>query len=142
MPAKVAIVTGAASGIGLALTRDLVSKGWKVAMGDINQKAGEDLASKLGTSVLFHKTNVSDWNQVAALFKRTWTAWNRIDFYAANAGIDDRESLYGPTSLGDDDEPSKPDVFTVDVDFISSSTAHGCRHTTSARTRTRGGRLL
>lgn len=60
MPAKVAIVTGAASGIGLALTRDLISKGWKVAMGDINQQAGEQLAAKLGTSVIFHKTDVSD----------------------------------------------------------------------------------
>ena len=119
MPTKVAIVTGAASGIGLALSRNLVSKGWKVAMGDINQQTGEQLASELGSAVIFQKTDVSDWNQLAALFKKTWSMWDRIDAYAANAGIDDRESLYGPTSLSDNDEPSKPNLVTVDVNFVS-----------------------
>jgi 15-hydroxyprostaglandin dehydrogenase (NAD) len=119
MPPKVAIITGAASGIGLALTRDLVSKGWNVAIGDINLQAGEELAAELGPTVCFQQTNVSDWEQLAALFKKAWTTWGRIDFHAANAGIDDKESLYGPTSLSDDGEPSRPNLTTVYVDLFS-----------------------
>lgn len=119
MPPKVAVITGAASGIGLALTRDLVSKGWKVAMGDINQQAGSALAAELHPAVLFRQTDVSDWDQLAALFAAAWATWGRIDFHAANAGIDDRESLYGPTSRDGSDEPAKPDVSTVGVDLVS-----------------------
>ena len=119
MPSKVAVITGAASGIGLALTRDLVFKGWNVVMGDINEKTGTSLAGELGNAVRFKRTNVSDWNQLAALFKLAWTTWGRIDFHAANAGIDDRESLYGPTAASEGGEPSKPDLTTVHVDLFS-----------------------
>ena len=119
MPSKVAVITGAASGIGLALTRDLISKGWNVAMGDINEAAGNSLTAELGGGVRFSRTDVSDWDQLAALFKLAWTTWGRIDFHAANAGIDDRESLYGPTAASDGGEPSKPDLSTVHVDLFS-----------------------
>ena len=88
-------------------------------MADVNQQTGEQLASELGPSVIFHKTDVSDWDQLAALFKKTWTMWGQIDFYAANAGIDDRESLYGATTLEGSDEPVKPDLATIEVDFVS-----------------------
>jgi NAD(P)-dependent dehydrogenase (short-subunit alcohol dehydrogenase family) len=119
MPPKVAVITGAASGIGLALTQDLVAKGWNVAIGDVNSQRGEELSAELGSAVCFQRTDVSSWEQLAVLFKKAWMTWGRIDFHAANAGIDDKESLHVSTSLNDDDEPSKPDLTVVNVDLLS-----------------------
>jgi len=99
MSQPVGIVTGAASGMGLALTKHLISKGWKIAMADVNATTGEKIASELGRDVMFHKTDVSSYEQQASLFEKAFT-WggNRLDFFAANAGIDDRQSLYEVTS--------------------------------------------
>ena len=124
MEGKVAVVTGAVSGIGLALTQDLLAQGWRIAMGDVNEAAGEELVAKLGSNVLFRKTDVSDWNQLAALFKAAHARWGRIDFHAANAGVGDIEAMYGPTA-GEDGEPRKPNLKTVDIDL--SAIIYGVR---------------
>lgn len=141
MPPKVAVITGAASGIGLALTRDLVSKGWNVAIGDTNLQRGEELSAELGSAVCFQRTDVSSWEQLAVLFKKDWMTWGRIDFHAANAGIDDKESLHGSASLSDDDEPSKPDLTVVKVDLLS--VFYGVRLATHyfRKNEVKGGRL-
>lgn len=49
---KGAIITGAASGVGLALTKHLLSKGWHVVMSDINE-AGDGIAKELGGKIFF-----------------------------------------------------------------------------------------
>lgn len=69
MSKRGAIVTGAASGIGLALTRDLLSKGWRVIMADINP-AGEAIAQDLGHDAIFIKTDTSDWMSQTELFEK------------------------------------------------------------------------
>ncbi|EKD19258.1 uncharacterized protein L3040_009301 [Drepanopeziza brunnea f. sp. 'multigermtubi'] len=95
MSKPVAIITGAASGIGLALTRHLLAKGWKVAMADINAQQGAAVAAELGDSVLFIPTNVAVYSQQVQLFSRAF-AWggNRLDFFAANAGIAGTSDYY------------------------------------------------
>ncbi len=94
MSQPVAIVTGAASGIGLALTKTLLSKGYKVCMGDVNAATGTSLSSELGPLTLFVPCNVAIYSQLAHLFKSAFE-WggNRLDFFAANAGIDDRQAM-------------------------------------------------
>ena len=124
MESKVAVVTGTVSGIGLALTQDLLSQGWRIAMGDVNDAAGEELVAKLGPSVLFCKTDVSDWDQLAALFKAAHARWGRIHLHTANAGVGDIEAMYGPTA-SEDGEPRKPDLRTVDIDL--SAVIYGVR---------------
>ena len=57
----VAIVTGASSGMGLALARDLVQRGWKVAIADINEN--KEFAAELGDASTFYKTNVADYDR-------------------------------------------------------------------------------
>jgi 15-hydroxyprostaglandin dehydrogenase (NAD) len=109
------IVTGAASGIGLAITTHLVSKGWRVVMADMNATAGEAKASSLGPNARFHQTDVSSWDDQAALFKAAWDWSGRLDFFAANAGIDDKEDVFKVWSL--DEEPKKPNLKTLDVDL-------------------------
>ena len=91
----VAIVTGGASGIGLACTKNLLARGYKVCIADANAKAGHAVVEELGANVLFIQTDVSDYEQQQNLFAGAF-AWGgqRLDFLAANAGIDDRQSLY------------------------------------------------
>jgi 15-hydroxyprostaglandin dehydrogenase (NAD) len=69
MPPPSAIVTGAASGIGLALTKALLAKGYHVVMADINP-SGASLATTLGDNVLFVHTDTSDWESQINLFQK------------------------------------------------------------------------
>jgi 3alpha(or 20beta)-hydroxysteroid dehydrogenase len=66
---KVAIVSGAASGMGLEEARLLVAGGAKVVMTDVNETDGQRVAKDIGESVIFFKHDVADeagWAQVVA----------------------------------------------------------------------------
>ena len=58
---QVAIVTGGNSGMGMALAKDLVKTGWKVAIADIQEN--QTFAAELGQSASFHKCNVADYDR-------------------------------------------------------------------------------
>lgn len=63
-----AIVTGAASGVGLELTKHLVSKGWYVVMADINP-AGDLISKEFGSQVLWIRTDIANWESQTAMFE-------------------------------------------------------------------------
>lgn len=122
MSQPVAIITGAASGIGLALTRHLVSQGWRVAMADIDAVAGTQYSSELGADTIFLQTDVSRYADQAELFHKAFI-WggNRLDFFAANAGIDDKQSLYETDEAVDAEGKPKPislKTISVDLDAV------------------------
>ncbi|KAM5351111.1 hypothetical protein ACJ41O_003834 [Fusarium nematophilum] len=100
---RVAIVTGASSGMGEALSEDLVKRGWQVAMADI--QPNEDLASRLGENASFHTCDVADYDSQAACFQEVWVKYGRIDALCANAGIVDKRI------------PPKPNLLCTDVDY-------------------------
>jgi NAD(P)-dependent dehydrogenase (short-subunit alcohol dehydrogenase family) len=56
---KVAVITGAASGIGEASARRFVEQGCKVVLGDIQADVGQALAEELGAGVVFGRCNVT-----------------------------------------------------------------------------------
>lgn len=97
MSKPVGIVTGGASGIGLAVSKHLLSKGYKVVIADLNPKTGAEAAESLGPDTIFVQTDVSDYTSQAKLFKRAYE-WggNRLDFCHANAGVDDRQYIFDP----------------------------------------------
>ncbi|ETN42566.1 uncharacterized protein HMPREF1541_01723 [Cyphellophora europaea CBS 101466] len=113
---KCAIISGGCSGIGLHLARHLLSfPDWRVVVADINPTAWAALNPPLDPNrTIFIETNVASWESHAALLKQAY-AWSneQIDFYAANAGIGDRDSFFLPWNL--DAEPTKPDLSCVDV---------------------------
>jgi NAD(P)-dependent dehydrogenase (short-subunit alcohol dehydrogenase family) len=80
---KTALVTGGASGLGLAICERFVAEGASVIIADIDVEAGKKLADDLGSSARFEPLNVSleaDW---AGVMART----DRLDVLVNNAGI-------------------------------------------------------
>jgi NAD(P)-dependent dehydrogenase (short-subunit alcohol dehydrogenase family) len=87
---KVALVTGAASGLGLATAKAFAEAGASVVLADWNEKevqsAAGDLASK-GYKALAVRCDVADDAQVEAMVKQTVGAFGRLDAAYNNAGI-------------------------------------------------------
>jgi 3alpha(or 20beta)-hydroxysteroid dehydrogenase len=81
---KVAIVTGAQQGVGLAIATRFIKAGAKVMMADINDKA-QRKAEEIGAQFL--KTDVSDEAQVKKLMKETVKKFGTIDVLVNNAAI-------------------------------------------------------
>ncbi|KAK5062862.1 hypothetical protein LTR84_004937 [Exophiala bonariae] len=121
MSKPVAIVTGAASGIGLAVTKHLLGRGYRVVMADVNQGEGDRISSELGLDTLFRRVDISVYDQQASLFASAFK-WGggRLDFFAANAGIDDRQSLYEKNEtikLDENGRPTPLNLKTMQVDL-------------------------
>lgn len=83
---KVAIVTGGASGIGLAAVQRFVAEGARVVIADVAQEAGEAAAASLGESVAFQRTDVTDEASIQAVVDAAITRFGRLDVMFNNAG--------------------------------------------------------
>ncbi|MHB8903699.1 MAG: SDR family NAD(P)-dependent oxidoreductase [Patescibacteria group bacterium] len=90
---KVAIVTGAASGIGLAIANTFVSEGAKVVYADLDLKE-----LKLdGAKAMFVKCDVSKRAEVAALVKAAVDKFGSLDIMVNNAGVGTTGSILDAT---------------------------------------------
>src|SRR4051812_5006152 len=65
------IISGGASGLGLATARDLHSSGAYVSLLDLNSDSGSQIVSELGPRAKFFETDVSDTDSIAAAIKGT-----------------------------------------------------------------------
>ena len=84
---KVAIVTGAAGGMGASHARKFVEEGAKVVLTDLNEQAGKALANELGENAMFIKQDVTsqaDWENVVS---ETEKAFGPVNILVNNAGI-------------------------------------------------------
>lgn len=87
---RVAVVTGAASGMGLALARRFAALDMKVVLADIEAPALDEAAESLrasGAEVLAHHTDVSRWSDVAALAEATFERFGTAHVVCNNAGV-------------------------------------------------------
>jgi NAD(P)-dependent dehydrogenase (short-subunit alcohol dehydrogenase family) len=85
-PARVAIVTGAARGLGLGIARRLLHDGMTVTMADVDE-AVSDAAAQLGSRAIAAICDVRDPGQVDSLFETTVARLGRLDLFVANAGV-------------------------------------------------------
>lgn len=84
---KVAVVTGAASGIGAATARLFAREGAKLVLADIGDEGGKTLADEIGNGAIAVPCDVSKETDIAALIQRAIDAHGRIDILFNNAGI-------------------------------------------------------
>lgn len=94
---KVAIITGAAQGMGAAHARRFVEEGAKVVLTDLNEEKGTQLASELGEYALFLKQNVTsaeDWSNVVA---KAEEKFGPVNILVNNAGITMAKSILKTT---------------------------------------------
>jgi len=82
---RVAVITGAGSGIGYATAKRLASEGAHVVAADTNDETGKAIASEVGG--IYVKADVTDAAQVENMYKVAFDTYGRIDIAFNNAGI-------------------------------------------------------
>jgi NAD(P)-dependent dehydrogenase (short-subunit alcohol dehydrogenase family) len=84
---QVAVVTGGAQGIGLAIARRLVASGARVSLWDINAEQMEEAQRELGTAASTETVDITDYASVERATAKTEAALGRIDILVNSAGI-------------------------------------------------------
>ena len=84
---KVAIITGAASGIGKSIAAAFAKEGAKVSIADINLDAAEKTAKEIGSSAIAVKVDVSDISSAEEMAKKVEKESGPLDILVNNAGV-------------------------------------------------------
>ena len=100
---KVAVVTGAGSGIGAAIARLFAVEGAKVILGDLAESAATRAAELAGEGfgATSQRVDVTDESSVAGLMQAAVTRFGRLDILVANAGIPERKAPIHALDLAD-----------------------------------------
>jgi NAD(P)-dependent dehydrogenase (short-subunit alcohol dehydrogenase family) len=99
---KVALVTGAASGIGQTSAQFYAREGAKVAVSDIDEVGGQEtirLIKQAGGEAFFVKTDVSNPADCESLVSQTVEKYGRLDYACNNAGIGGEQNITADYSL-------------------------------------------
>ncbi len=84
---KVAIVTGAGSGMGLAIAQTYAREGAKVAVLDVDEKAGRAAADGIGDNAIFVRCDVAKRSDIDAAVAATLKSFGALDILVNNAGV-------------------------------------------------------
>lgn len=132
---KVAIVTGAASGIGLATVKAFVAKGAKVVLADYDVEDGQKVTQELadqGYDVLFIDVDVSNEQNVKAMVDQTVAKYGQLDVIINNAGIGHQGQMH---------ETSDADYQRV-IAINQDGVFYGCKYAVQAMLKSGGGAIV
>lgn len=128
---KVAIVTGAASGLGAADARLMAAEGAKVVLTDVNVELGGRVAAEI-PGAIFLQHDVRDESQWKAVVAKTVETFGRLDVLVNNAGLV-RFGTVEDTSL---------DEFRLHGAVMTEGTFLGCKHAIPAMAKSGGGSII
>lgn len=112
----VAVITGAATGIGAELARTLVRRGAKVVCGDVNEKGIAELQSELGDACATLRADVSDPADIRALIELAKSRFGGFDVFVNNAAA----GQVGNFLVGSSQNSLVPSPFGDDVFAVTS----------------------
>jgi NAD(P)-dependent dehydrogenase (short-subunit alcohol dehydrogenase family) len=130
---KVAVITGAASGIGAATARRFKEEGCALILGDIQSDLGHDLVQELGDRVFFEHCNVTLEADVKKLVDRALSAFGQLDIMFNNAGI---VGAKGPI----DQTPA--DEWRITTDILINGVFYGVKHAAAVMKQQRSGSII
>ena len=135
---KVALITGAARGIGAGIARAFAAEGARVWATDINEEQGKSLVGILGDGHRFARLDVGDEDEWRAVLDALIAAEGRLDILVNNAGItglDDSSSQHDPEHVTLEEWHR---VHRVNLD----GTFLGCKHGIRAMRPARSGAII
>jgi NAD(P)-dependent dehydrogenase (short-subunit alcohol dehydrogenase family) len=130
---KVAVITGAASGIGEASARRFVEEGCKVVLGDIQVDVGQALAKELGAGVVFGKCNVTKEQDVSDLIDLAVKEFGQLDIMFNNAGI---VGAIGPIDTTIDEE------WSATLAVLLNGVFYGMKHASRVMKKQKSGSII
>ena len=133
LPGKVAIITGAASGIGAQTARRFHAEGCALVLGDIQEDSGRALARELGETVIFEHCDVTVETDLARLVERAASSFGQLDIMFNNAGI---VGAKGPIDLMAADE------WRATTDVLVNGVFYGVKHAAKLMKRQRSGSII
>lgn len=116
---KVAVITGAASGIGAASARRFVEEGAVVVLADLQVDLGRAVAEEFGDRARFITCDVTSESAVASAIALAVDTWGRLDVMFNNAGV---VGAVGPIAETD------TTAWLRSVDILLNSVYYGCKH--------------
>ena len=124
----VAVVTGAASGIGWACARSLAREGCRVALWDVSAEirdAAAKLSSEFGPTSIGVDADVSDWNEVQVALRKTETALGTVSHVVHAAAVGSGKFGFPFTNLQPSDWRRVLDVNVMGMVHLAHATAPG-----------------
>lgn len=129
---KVAVITGAAKGLGEADARLFIEEGARVILTDVDVENGERLAAELGPRAEFARLDVRHEAEWEALIARVMADHGRLDILVNNAGV---VEMGTPETVTEEDYRF---IMAVSAD----ATVFGCKHAIPAMRRSGGGSIV
>ncbi|KAK7337383.1 hypothetical protein VNO77_17953 [Canavalia gladiata] len=120
---KVALITGAASGIGKAVATKFITNGAKVIIADIQQQLGQETAKELGPNAAFITCDVTEESDISGAVDFAISKYKQLDIMHNNAGIPCRT----PPSIVDLDLALFDKVMNINVRGVMAGIKHAAR---------------